>query len=1024
MVMLRSTSGRVLDGLFLSTHWRGSRKKAKEASLLERCVRKTLSDTGKHVTASGARLDVKRYPLCGATVSDYGGCVALVAYLRFTLECAAFLLLLFAFSTYPLINNIERNAHRNDCRNVQSERPDSCGLTGEPTRTNITNVTWWMSMTLGSCEEYSDVSDILHPFSPPDPFVAPAQNRTASFCLEQGSVADWLCVAIVFLQLLWLVRLRRLERTTAQRVDAANLTTADYALLLSGLERGCPAQDEGDTPGLQRRVYADLARLGFPAETIAFVEVGQVCGEEVRLLRKLAAIKIAQHEVASRNQQRQARRFLRAKGESASLALQREKLEAEASAVRADLQKLTSTPHLTTGHAFVVFQLTADRDACLRRLRWNWRAALRAACCGGEMRPRLEAAAGGGGQGGGGWGHVDASVPPEPSDVAWENLQEDESWRTRQIAMTYVAITPLLIGSCCAFVVVRAAQATAEEEMPLVEKVEEEAGVTADQAAMAYSLGLTAVSALVVGITNLLLKGVLIALTRREQHATATAYEISLQAKLSLAYVLNSVVLPLAFGVVQSAVVTLGSTRGLRLANQGWYEGGGVVTQAALLLGTDLVLRESLKLLQPQSLARRYVLAPLAVSQHRLTRLWAPPPPLLAELYAAVTKTIALTLLYAPLFPLFYVLGAVAVLLVRCSTTLAIRYWYRRPPAVAEQMVVGLRHAWNVLIPLQLGVHWLGTAAASGGSHTTDVLGADTRLSPLLAGLGLWLLFQLAPLRLLRCLGRHVKGIDPGRVVPEGPTARHGLRFDDVAAVTKREVDRYRCPVASRDGGLSLEADLYRRSFASDFVDPGTWSAAATVDVAAPFDTMHESAVLHAQGTGDESPRWPGEAERVAPPCTPDGCRGRADALPTSREAPPALSKRETNYPTASLPTLWPSTLSLATAPSFYPEVPHAMPSEPPATAPLAIAPSSYPEVPHAMPSEPPAAPPLATAPSFYPEVPHAMPPEPPAPSASSLAMPHVACPPPPSAAHASSDLMSTSTPMYPPPLPEGTQMH
>ena len=158
--------------------WLGELPKAKAENLLERCVRKTINPSGKYESASGVRLDVERYPVCCSDVSDYGGCVALAVYLQFTFECACFFVVLFAAAVYPAVDSVLRNLIRNECRST-AEPASSCGLDGLAVRANTTNISWWMSPALGACEEYSNVTDVTHPFGKPDPFVAPAAGASS-----------------------------------------------------------------------------------------------------------------------------------------------------------------------------------------------------------------------------------------------------------------------------------------------------------------------------------------------------------------------------------------------------------------------------------------------------------------------------------------------------------------------------------------------------------------------------------------------------------------------------------------------------------------------------------------------------------------------------------------------------------------------------------------------------------------------------------------------------------------------------
>ena len=104
------------------------------------------------------------------------------------------------------------------------------------------------------------------------------------------------------------------------------------------------------------------------------------------------------------------------------------------------------------------------------------------------------------------------------------------------------------------------------------------------------------------------------------------------------------------------------------------FEPGGVVNQAFFLMLTNAAVT-TIQVVQPGPLLQRYCFARLVVSQHRLNQLWAPPDMLLGELYASTIKTVALCLVYAPLWPPAYIVTALALLLNYVCTKFAVAYW-------------------------------------------------------------------------------------------------------------------------------------------------------------------------------------------------------------------------------------------------------------------------------------------------------------------------------------------------------------
>ena len=138
---------------------------------------------------------------------------------------------------------------------------------------------------------------------------------------------------------------------------------------------------------------------------------------------------------------------------------------------------------------------------------------------------------------------------------------------------------------------------------------------------------LSVVFSLSTAITNLLLKLTNRVLTGRERHGTSRARELSTFNKLATAYLLNSVLVPL---LVYSFPI---------FVSQAWYENGGAVASAVILLAADIVSGVGRCIQFPQ-LFKRFVLAPLTVhSQRKLNKLWEPPPMFIGELYAQIRSS-------------------------------------------------------------------------------------------------------------------------------------------------------------------------------------------------------------------------------------------------------------------------------------------------------------------------------------------------------------------------------------------------
>ena len=176
---------------------------------------------------------------------------------------------------------------------------------------------------------------------------------------------------------------------------------------------------------------------------------------------------------------------------------------------------------------------------------------------------------------------------------------------------------------------------------------------------------------------------------------------------------------------------------------QAWYEAGGVISQAAILLVGSSVVTDALRVLQPLYLFNRYVRGRFASSQIKLNQLWAPPQMNLAGLYAETYKILAIGLIYAPAYPPAYALTALALVSSFASTRFAISRWFMRPPLVDGGLMKRLRLACVGLLLVSIGVASV-TGMRAGSDGDARVL--RQALPALLVSLLVWLaLFACAP---------------------------------------------------------------------------------------------------------------------------------------------------------------------------------------------------------------------------------------------------------------------------------------
>ena len=602
-------------------------------------------------------------------------------------------------------------------------------------------------------------------------------------------------------------------------------TVADYAVQIDGLARG----QEADTQ--EQTLRQDLQRIGFREEEISHIEMGCGCRKEAKLLRRIQRMRVRAQELGvrvkiSNGELTEDGELIAATAEGGapaeedaedaaeedaaafSMPLTKEqhlleKTKAELRQARHDLESLRDDAdgHVTTGQAFIVFQLETRRNEFIRLFEPQFEndedagrtdgdaatdagaggaakaarvdlltgsacspagpshppegdegtpPALAAASSASSLveppglqrgttrrkakssfnlfdlmdgeehtQPLLEASNG---------AEVEVSVAPEPSDVLWENLEVTSAERQRATVLTYIVTLLIVTASAALFVVLTIFKNRGAEWF----------GFTPGTWAFSlFKLALSgSASGSIVGVNGAIFKFVYAA-TKRERHATKTGFERSLFTKLSLAYVANTVLLPILVGSVPYGMT------------QGWYEAGGPVEQALLLLITSTAFVEASKVLQPKALLQRHVLASpsvppkmYAASQLRMNHLWAPPPMNIGELLASTLKTISLVLMYAPLYPPFYVVGALALAVSLGANRFAVSRWWGRPPSVGEEMIDRLRNALGLLFPVYLVTTAWGWSLADRRDKSLTAL-----MAPFAVMIVLWALLQLLRFR-------------------------------------------------------------------------------------------------------------------------------------------------------------------------------------------------------------------------------------------------------------------------------------
>jgi len=826
------------EGAFTGKKWKGEIAEARKASLLKRIVRKAIAKEGQdtpYKSEKGQPLVVRPFPFFEKTshLRNYGCPIAVNLYMRFQKECGGLFVIMFLIALPDLANNVQRNVDRNDCRaftdlmgpyeavtNATSAHA-SCGWEGLPIRKNLTALNWYLQTALGTCQEYTSADSRILP-------VRSVANATfvptpgASYCQTEGglsSAAYWFQFLNVLLFFVFLVRMRSMQRRAALDQDLAWWTASDYTVLVSGLEERTNADDQpvaGQAEpklGLESRVRADLERMGFHKKLVVHVEVGRYCSEEMKVFAQYAAVKI-------KIQERHAR--LKKRGKESDGDEKMRRLYERRKELIDVLEDFRREPDETTGHAFITFLYEKDRNRLIKMCRPSKRAWLRCGlgflCCIKDERPQWDAC-----------GPHKPSRPrveiaPEPDDVRWENLQLGGRYEAKATIVTVTLTAALLVLATVGIVGVKVAQSNFEEDVggdvadggTGGESVD---GGSTDLISRATLLsGISLAASLFTVVINYLLKWLITVMAKKEGLDTQTEYETSLFAKLSLAYTFNTAIMPLLTGMYFSLQVAG------RPVTQSWYEAGGVVNQAIFLMISNAIIADLLKVIQVGPLIKRYVLAPFVVSQQRLNELFAPPDMLLGELYAANLKTVALCLLYAPLWPLAYLLTAVALGITFLATKYAVSKWYKKPPQISEEMMDKMRARLGFLMLLHTIVAALGANAAYPFQTSQNVFqflfsrdggGFQTgAAAPIVAMLVAWLLYEL--LDTPDCLGffkwfREFDAVERTQVhvgntqdVPYHTDPDNANR-KGVEDALGYPIDAYICPTAREDGKFSNE---------------------------------------------------------------------------------------------------------------------------------------------------------------------------------------------------------------------------
>ena len=240
-------------------------------------------------------------------------------------------------------------------------------------------------------------------------------------------------------------------------------------------------------------------------------------------------------------------------------------------------------------------------------------------------------------------GHVlCAERAPEPTDVNWANIGVSRSRILRRRLLTWTATCAVLLGSVLCLYFTHSA----------LEKSSSFSQSPRDQ--VLYSLmGLC--PAMGVVVINMMLSRIIRFFTKYEKHTTNTHYDTSVAAKLTIALFLNSALVPFVvnWDDFYSSHGLAKQLNYIMLANALFYP-------VAYVFNPHWLIRWSCGRLEVRK-RQRCMLTQLEANKLLEGRHLDMP-----QRYASLLKTYLLTVVYAPMLPLAFLFGALA---------LVIQYW-------------------------------------------------------------------------------------------------------------------------------------------------------------------------------------------------------------------------------------------------------------------------------------------------------------------------------------------------------------
>ena len=246
--------------------------------------------------------------------------------------------------------------------------------------------------------------------------------------------------------------------------------------------------------------------------------------------------------------------------------------------------------------------------------------------------------------------------------------------------------------------------------------------------------------------------------------------------KLAVTYLLNSILTPCIVSAIPYDVT------------QAWYETDGLIDSVFSLWMADTV-GTTMRALQIPPLLKRHLLTRLTRSQEKANRLWRPENLFVGELYANALKTLAICLVYGPIWPLSYLLTPVALVVEYFCFSFAIFYWWGPAPQLTDELLHRMRRWIGVVMCLRWTIEVIGLSKA----RPERVPEADVFVRVVLNAVLLGAYFIVPPSRYFPSLRR----------LRYDEVATDGVAHDEVPKHRGHALAEYDCPTLGngRDGG-------------------------------------------------------------------------------------------------------------------------------------------------------------------------------------------------------------------------------